>query len=332
MENSILNQKLFKMAYTDTVTDLGNETYFKENGSIYLLNTKKNKYILTLDIFRFKALNNIYGFEFCNKILKLLAIKIKTILPEDNIMCRISNDIFATVFSYDYDIRILLDKLIKEASKLNIENKDISINLSIGAYKIKEKDRDINNVLSKAYMWLMYSARLKYKSDEELENLKVNKENLLSTSEEAIFVTDLSSDLNTAKSSGKAETSEIAAILTKNVDKNSEQSEENKAEDNSKLESKLVIVATGNFITDYTSPLSESYPLSAIGSNKDFVINAMAYLGDKGNTLTIRKDMASSTYQPTNTQNIIVTAIVFAVPVVIIIIGIVVWSLRKRRK
>lgn len=283
MENSILNQKLFKMAYTDTVTDLGNETYFKENGSIYLLNTKKNKYILTLDIFRFKALNNIYGFEFCNKILKLLAIKIKTILPEDNIMCRISNDIFATVFSYDYDIRILLDKLIKEASKLNIENKDISINLSIGAYKIKEKDRDINNVLSKAYM-------------------------------------------------ARAETSEIAAILTKNVDKNSEQSEENKAEDNSKLESKLVIVATGNFITDYTSPLSESYPLSAIGSNKDFVINAMAYLGDKGNTLTIRKDMASSTYQPTNTQNIIVTAIVFAVPVVIIIIGIVVWSLRKRRK
>ena len=43
MENSILNQKLFKMAYTDTVTDLGNELYFKENGSIYLLNTKKNK-------------------------------------------------------------------------------------------------------------------------------------------------------------------------------------------------------------------------------------------------------------------------------------------------
>ena len=44
MENSILNQKLFKMAYTDTVTDLGNELYFKENGSIYLLNTKKNKF------------------------------------------------------------------------------------------------------------------------------------------------------------------------------------------------------------------------------------------------------------------------------------------------
>lgn len=190
MENSILNQKLFKMAYTDTVTDLGNETYFKENGSIYLLNTKKNKYILTLDIFRFKALNNIYGFEFCNKILKLLAIKIKTILPEDNIMCRISNDIFATVFSYDYDIRILLDKLIKEASKLNIENKDISINLSIGAYKIKEKDRDINNVLSKAYM-ARAETKGKYNInyyiyDEILENRIIQEQQIESTMEMAL--------------------------------------------------------------------------------------------------------------------------------------------------
>ena len=125
MENSILNQKLFKMAYTDTVTDLGNELYFKENGSIYLLNTKKNKYIIALDILRFKALNNIYGYQFCNEILKSLSYKIKDILPEDNITCRISNDIFVTVFSYEEDIKKLLDNLSAEASNLNVLNKVI---------------------------------------------------------------------------------------------------------------------------------------------------------------------------------------------------------------
>ncbi len=125
MENSILNQKLFKMAYMDTVTDLGNETYFKEHGRIYLLNTKKNKYIIALDISKFKALNNIYGYEFCNEILKLLGNKIKNILPEDNITCRISNDIFVTLFSYEYDIRTILDKLSEKASKLRIRNRDI---------------------------------------------------------------------------------------------------------------------------------------------------------------------------------------------------------------
>ncbi len=191
-----------------------------------------------------------------------------------------------------------------------------------------------SDISTDSYMWLMYSARLQFKSEEELKNLKVEKENLLSTSDEAMFVTDLSSDINKAKSSAQTGTSEIAAVLTKNVGtENPEQNaEETSSEENKTLESKLVIIATGNFITDYKSPLSESYPLSYIGSNKDFVINSLSYLGDKGNTLTIRKDMASSTYQPTQIQNVIVTTIVFAVPVIIIIIGIVVWSLRKRRK
>lgn len=241
-----------------------------------------------------------------------------------------------------------MDTMSKEASFPNIqaildeygvsvENGyvlEMASNQSISQYpyifmpQVSASHKITSDISTDSYMWLMYSARLQYKSDEELENLKVEKENLLSTSDEAMFVTDLSADINSAKSSAQTGTSEIAAILTKNVGtENSDQNEEE-----NKLESKLVIIATGNFITDYKSPLSESYPLSAIGSNKDFVINAMAYLGDKGNTLTIRKDMASSTYQPTGTQNIIVTVIVFAVPVVIIIIGIVVWSLRKRRK
>lgn len=217
---------------------------------------------------------------------------------------------------------------------------EMASNQSIGQYpyifmpQISSSHKITSDISTDSYMWLMYSARLQYKSDEELENLKVEKENLLSTSDEAMFVTDLSADINSAKSSAQTGTSEIAAVLTKTVGtENSEQNgDDNTSEDNTNLKSELVIVATGNFITDYKSPLSESYPLSAIGSNKDFVINSMAYLGDKGNTLTIRKDMASSTYQPTDTQNIIVTTIVFAVPVVIIIMGIVVWSLRKRRK
>ena len=58
----------------------------------------------------------------------------------------------------------------------------------------------------------------------------------------------------------------------------------------------------------------------------------MSVLGNKGNTLTIRKDMASSTYTPTENQNIIVLSIVFGVPVLIIIIGVVIWHQRKKRK
>ena len=58
----------------------------------------------------------------------------------------------------------------------------------------------------------------------------------------------------------------------------------------------------------------------------------MAYLGDKGNTLTIRKDMASSTYMPTESENKIVITLIFAVPFVIIGIGVIIGRYRKRRK
>lgn len=177
----------------------------------------------------------------------------------------------------------------------------------------------------KGSIYLMYSARLNFVSDEELTNLGVEKEILLNSSENSSFVTDLSSDINTAKETAETGACDIAAVMTKTI--NTENSE-GESED---LTSKLVIISSGSFITDYTSPISD-YPLSYIKNNKDFVINSMAFLGDKGNTLTIRKDMASSTYLPTDTQNLVVLAIVFGVPVLIIIIGIVVWHNRKKRK
>ena len=97
--------------------------------------------------------------------------------------------------------------------------------------------------------------------------------------------------------------------------------------------SKLVIVSSGNFISNYKiEALSQNYPISYIGSNKDFVINSMAELAGKENGIKIRKDMANSTYTPTEKQNIIVLSTIFGAPVIVILLGIVIWSYRKKRK
>ena len=180
------------------------------------------------------------------------------------------------------------------------------------------------DIASDSSMVLMYSARLKFKTDEELTNMNITKEVLLNSTEQSKFITDLSSDISTAITNAETSSSDISAILTKNISA--------ATEDTETKTSKLIIVATGNFITDYTTPIDQTYPLSYMGSNKDFVINSMAFLGEKENTLTIRKDMASSTYTPTDNQNIIVIAIVFIIPLLIIIIGIIVWNYRKKRK
>lgn len=146
------NRKLYKVAYIDPITSLGNEVLFKEKGTLYLQNSSDNKYIISIDIDKFKALNNIYGYDICNEILKLLGEKLVSIFPKDNITCRISADIFVSMFSYSGKIDTLIDKLLEQSSKLKIANSDIPINLSIGIYQVRESDRDINKVLDKAYM------------------------------------------------------------------------------------------------------------------------------------------------------------------------------------
>ncbi len=183
------------------------------------------------------------------------------------------------------------------------------------------------DIYTDSKMWLVYSGRLQFQSDETLQNLNVVKETLLNSSDESAFVTDVSKDLKTAIQEAPITSSEIAAIITKTIP--TPEGEELTADDNSKL----VIVASSSFISDYVAPgLTESMPLSSIESNKDFVINSMAFLGDKGNSLTIRKDYSSSTYMPTQLQNMIVMAIIIFVPVFIIIFGVMIWAYRQRRK
>lgn len=154
ISNEKKKQKLYSVAYIDPTTLLGNEALFKEKGNIYLEKHSSNssKYIIVLDINKFKAINNIYGYKFCNKILKTLGEKLSSIMPPDNTTCRIANDLFATIFSYNKNIGELINKIFKEMSNLEVNNTIINLNLSIGIYKISKNDHDINKVLDKAYM------------------------------------------------------------------------------------------------------------------------------------------------------------------------------------
>lgn len=193
--------------------------------------------------------------------------------------------------------------------------------------QVSSESEITRDIYTDSFLWLVFTGRLNYKSDEELQALNVTKETLLSSTEESVFVTDLSSEITTAVESattlGNLKSSEVASVVTKKIT----------AEDGTENESKLVIVASGSFMADYVvSEINQTYPLSFIGSNMDFVMNSMAHLGGKEDILTIRKEYNASTYTPTNVQDLIVLAIIVLVPVLIILIGILIGAWRKRRK
>lgn len=175
-------------------------------------------------------------------------------------------------------------------------------------------------------IWLTYAAKLNFKSNEELTALNVVKETLLKSSDESLFIADVDKSLEVAAESAEIGSAEIAAAVTKIVIPP-------EGAVNSDTESKLVITSSASFLSDTVIPLlSESIPLSYQGSNIDFALNSMAYLGDKENLLTIRKDFNSATYTPTFKEDIIVVAIIVGVPVLIVIVGFIVYGRRKRRK
>ena len=95
----------------------------------------------------------------------------------------------------------------------------------------------------------------------------------------------------------------------------------------------MIVVANTVFASDYTvEGVSSSYPISYMGNNKDFMLDSISNLTKKNDVIKIRKDMSTATYTPTEQQNAIVLTIVYAVPILIIIIGIFVGTYRKRKR
>lgn len=189
-----------------------------------------------------------------------------------------------------------------------------------------------SDIASDSHLWLAYAEKLNFVSAEQMEALKVTYEELLGTSDAALYITNL----ETTSATAAAESSQtghftISALMTKTISEGT-MTEESTDETSDKIESKLLITGTGTFCADYViSELSQN-PLSSLESNKDFAMNGIANLASKENGLKIRKDMSGSTYTPTEKQNKIVLAVIFVVPIVIILVGIVIWKYRKKRK
>lgn len=94
-----------------------------------------------------------------------------------------------------------------------------------------------------------------------------------------------------------------------------------------------MILGDNNFISDI-QVASNAYPMILLPyDNKDLALNAIAYLTDNDEGITIRKDYNNvSSFTATDAQKSLIMKIVFAVPILIIIIGIIVWQVRRRKK
>ena len=159
-----------------------------------------------------------------------------------------------------------------------------------------------------------------------LEELKVSKTELLHASDASYFRTDFTIQTNSIADNEEKGKFLIGAELSKTVSSANEETGEKE-----KM-SKLVIYGENYFITDYQINSSYSTGIIQLAYNKDLVLNSMSYLVNRQEDITARKNTGTVTYTATEQQDIIIRVVIFAVPILIIIAGIIVWIIRRRKK
>ena len=152
-----------------------------------------------------------------------------------------------------------------------------------------------------------------------LEELNVTSVPFIRSGENSFFRKDLSISTVSKTDDDEEGSQVLGAELTKTVSDGKE--------------SKLVVYANNLFAT--SSKLNTgNYTVTAVElyNNKDLVLNTVAYLAGKEDAITIRKDTGDVTYTATAQEDTVIRVIIFAIPVVILVVGIVIWQVRRRKK
>lgn len=165
------------------------------------------------------------------------------------------------------------------------------------------------------------AGKIDFKDEETLTNLGIEYNPIAKVSDSAFLRKNL--NLTTYSKTNQdtdAANGIVAALVTKTLENDKK--------------SEMIVYSNAVFATNQQININNSYTMYAnkLCNNDDAVINSVSYLTQRTDTITIRKDYDNVAYTVTQQQHNIIMAIIFGVPVLIIIAGIVVWQIRRRKK
>jgi len=156
-EHRKIQQQLKNEAATDYLTGINNRKYFFENSHEAFENSKvqnKSLSVLMIDIDEFKEINDNYGHDIGDAILKKVAEVLDNALRKEDILCRLGGDEF-TVLLLDTNREMaftIANRILKSISQLriNTEKGDFSLTISIGVSFLQSEDTHFDSLLKRA--------------------------------------------------------------------------------------------------------------------------------------------------------------------------------------
>jgi len=154
-----LSDKCFKLAkesISDPLTGTKDRMYFFENSEFLVelaKREKKNLSVFYMDIDDFKDINDSYGHQAGDNVLKKVSEVISKNIRGVDIFSRIGGDEFAVVFYGLKNPKFLKKRLEKDIEKLVIryKRKKIKVSVSIGHSRLfPEENKSFNNALVEA--------------------------------------------------------------------------------------------------------------------------------------------------------------------------------------
>jgi diguanylate cyclase (GGDEF)-like protein/PAS domain S-box-containing protein len=153
-EKKHMEEQLIKLSRADSLTGCYNRRYGLELLDRYLKLSQRNKssiLLAFLDIDGFKAINDTFGHDEGDNVLKEVAGLLKSILREIDIICRMGGDEFLLIFpdSSLKEVSLIISRLQKNLSQLNKTiKKDYSIKFSIGFSEyLPDKPKTLNELI-----------------------------------------------------------------------------------------------------------------------------------------------------------------------------------------
>ncbi len=143
-----------RLAFHDALTDVPNRLLFMDRASIAFAQARRsgtNVAVLFLDLDRFKTVNDTFGHNIGDEVLRGIATRLRDHLREGDTVARIGGDEFALLMPGIHNA----DNLLKIASKLNevvrlplhAGNNEIFVSASVGLSVYPEDGGDAESLL-----------------------------------------------------------------------------------------------------------------------------------------------------------------------------------------
>lgn len=181
-------QKIENIAYVDELTGGKSFNKFKLEMDKLIKETDNNYVLVDLDIDKFKYINDIFGYEEGNNVIRFIWNLINEIIEEDETFAHYRADEFVLFMKAD-NMEHVIQRMEQLSSNVNnrksSDEKNYELNLSIGIYPINKRYYQINTAIDRARLtkksikgqyskiYAIYDEQLRQKvlQNQEVENL-----------------------------------------------------------------------------------------------------------------------------------------------------------------